>query len=335
MSKQSLGSAAADRQAARATARESFDAALAARACRRYFLDDRTKQEIAAELGISRFKVARLLREARAKGLVRIEVLDPGELDARRRRALRERWGLRDAVLVAPDEPGELLPALGAGAARLLRRALRPGDVLGIAWGSTLEATVSALEAEGGPAPVDVVQLAGGFQGVEPAYNAIELAGRAARVLGGRLHPLHAPALLSTAETRARLLREPSVAATVRMFGEVTVALVGIGALQPRPTSALYQGGVLSPAMLRELRRRGAVGDAFCQFLDEGGKVLAGFGDRIIGMEVERIGAVPLRIGVAGGAGKLVAIRAALRSGLVNALVTDAPTAEALLQPER
>ena len=140
MSKQSLGSTAADRQAARATARESFDAALAARVCRRYFLDDRTKQEIAAEVGLSRFKVARLLREARAKGLVRIEVLDPGELDARRKRALRERWSLRDAVLVAPDEPGELLPALGAAAARLLRRALRPGDVLGIAWGSTLAA---------------------------------------------------------------------------------------------------------------------------------------------------------------------------------------------------
>jgi DNA-binding transcriptional regulator LsrR (DeoR family) len=335
MSKQSLGSAAAGRQAAHGErAGESFDAALAARACRRYFLDDRTKQEIAAELGISRFKVARLLREARARGVVRIEVLDPGELDARRRLALHERWGLRHAVVVAPDEPGELLPALGAGAARLLRRALRPGDVLGIAWGSTLEAAVSALEAEGGPAPVDVVQLAGGFQGVEPAYNAIELAGRAARVLGGRLHPLHAPALLSTAETRSRLLREPSVAATVRRFGQVTVALVGIGALRPRPTSALYQGGVLSPAMLRELRRHGAVGDAFCQFLDEDGRVLAEFGDRIVAMEVERIRAVPLRIGVAGGAGKLVAIRAALRGGLVNALVTDAATAEALLQPD-
>ncbi len=332
MSKQSLGSAAVDRQAARPS--ERFDASLAARVCRRYFLEDRTKQEIAAQLGISRFKVARLLHEARAQGLVRIEVLDPGELDGRRSQALRERWGLREAVLVAPDDPGELLPALGAGAARLVRRALRPGDVLGIAWGSSLEATVSALEAEGGPAPVDVVQLAGGFQGVEPAYNAIELASRAARVLGGRLHPLHVPALLERAETRARLLREPSVAATVRMFGQVTVALVGIGALHPRPTSALYQGGVLSQAMLRALRRRGAVGDAFCQFLDADGTVLAEFSDRSIGMEVERIGAVPLRIGVAGGAGKLTAIRAALRGGLVNALVTDTATAEALLLPE-
>jgi len=334
MSTQSVGSAGGDGQPARATAGARFDAALAARACRRYFLDDRTKQEIAAELGVSRFKVARLLREARARGLVRIEVLDPGELDARRSQALRECWGLRDAVVVTPDDPGELLPALGAGAARLLRRVLRPGDVLGIAWGSTLDATVSALEAEGGPSPVDVVQLAGGFQGVEPAYNAIELAGRAARVLGGRLHPLHAPALLESAETRARLLREPAVATAVRMFGRVTVALVGIGALHPRPISALYMGGVLSQDMLEALRRRGAIGDAFCQFLDAGGRVLDEFSDRIVGMEVERIAAVPLRIGVAGGAGKLTAIRAALLAGLVNALVTDAATAAALGAPE-
>jgi DNA-binding transcriptional regulator LsrR (DeoR family) len=148
-----------DHRAGRAAIGERFDATLAARVCRRFFLDDRTKQEIAAELGISRFKVARLLREARTQGLVRIEVLDPGELDTHRNEALRARWGLREALVVTPDDPEELLPALGAGAARLLRRLLRPGDVLGIAWGSTLHATVSALEAEGGPQPVDVVQL--------------------------------------------------------------------------------------------------------------------------------------------------------------------------------
>jgi DNA-binding transcriptional regulator LsrR (DeoR family) len=324
-----------DHRAGRAAIGERFDATLAARVCRRFFLDDRTKQEIAAELGISRFKVARLLREARTQGLVRIEVLDPGELDTHRNEALRARWGLREALVVTPDDPEELLPALGAGAARLLRRLLRPGDVLGIAWGSTLHATVSALEAEGGPRPVDVVQLAGGLQGVEPAYNAIELARRAARALGGRLYPLYAPALLESAATCARLLREPSVASSVRMFDQVTVAMVGIGALQPQPTSALYLGGVLSQATLEALHRLGAVGDAFCHFLDADGNVLAEFSDRIIGMKVEQITAVPLRIGVAGGTGKLTAIRAALHGGLVNAMVTDVATAEALLWPER
>jgi DNA-binding transcriptional regulator LsrR (DeoR family) len=324
-----------DHRAGRAAIGERFDATLAARVCRRFFLDDRTKQEIAAELGISRFKVARLLGEARTRGLVRIEVLDPGELDTHRNQALRARWGLREALVVTPDDPEELLPALGAGAARLLRRLLRPGDVLGIAWGSTLHATVSALEAEGGPRPVDVVQLAGGLQGVEPAYNAIELARRAARALGGRLYPLYAPALLESAATCARLLHEPSVASSVRMFDQVTVAMVGIGALQPQPTSALYLGGVLSQATLEALHRLGAVGDAFCHFLDADGNVLTEFSDRIIGMKVEQITAVPLRIGVAGGSGKLRAIRAALHGGLVNAMVTDVATAEALLWPER
>lgn len=312
---------------------ERFDAALAAQVCRRFFLDDLTKQEIAAELGISRFKVARLLAEARRRGLVRIEVRDPEELNAQRNEALRDRWQLRDVLVVqgGPASGGGLLPALGGAAARLLRRRLRPGDMLGIAWGSTLHSVVSALEAEAAPRPVDVVQIAGGFRRVEPAYNAIELAHRAAAALGGRLYPLHAPALLESAQARELLLREPAVADTVRMFDQVTVTLVGIGALRPQPTSALYRGGVLGEATLAALRRLGAVGDAYCHFLDPDGRVFPEFADRTIGMTTAQIHAVPLRIGVAGGVDKVTALRAALRGGLVNALVTDATTADALL----
>lgn len=311
---------------------ESFDAALAAQVCRRFFLDDLTKQEIAAELGISRFKVARLLTEARTRGLVRIEVRDPGELNAQRNEALRGRWDLREVLVVeGGPTPGDLLPALGAGAARLLRRRLRPGDVLGIAWGSTLHSVVSALEAEDAPKPVDVVQIAGGFRRVEPAYNAIELAHRAAAALGGRLHPVHAPALLESAEARDLLLREPAVADSVRMFGRVTVTVVGIGALRPQPTSALYRGGVLTESTLEALRRLGAVGDAYCHFLDADGNPFPEFASRTIGMTTTQIHAVPLRIGVAGGVDKVTALRAALRGGLINALVTDATTADALL----
>lgn len=47
-------------------------------AARRYYLDDASKVAIAEELDISRFKVARLLEEARDQGIVRIDVVDPG-----------------------------------------------------------------------------------------------------------------------------------------------------------------------------------------------------------------------------------------------------------------
>jgi DNA-binding transcriptional regulator LsrR (DeoR family) len=46
---------------------------LAAAVARRYYLEGETKVEIAGQLGLSRFKVARLLEEARASGIVRTD----------------------------------------------------------------------------------------------------------------------------------------------------------------------------------------------------------------------------------------------------------------------
>ena len=44
---------------------------------RRYYLDDQKQSDIAAELGISRPMVSRLLTEARQLGVVEITVHDP------------------------------------------------------------------------------------------------------------------------------------------------------------------------------------------------------------------------------------------------------------------
>ncbi len=47
-----------------------------AQVARRYYLDHRSKVQIAAELGITRFKVARLLELAHTSGTVRITIVD-------------------------------------------------------------------------------------------------------------------------------------------------------------------------------------------------------------------------------------------------------------------
>ncbi len=44
---------------------------------RRHYLDGKTKIEIADELGVSRFKIARMLEDALAQGLVKITIEAP------------------------------------------------------------------------------------------------------------------------------------------------------------------------------------------------------------------------------------------------------------------
>ena len=60
---------------------------------RRHYLQNQSKVEIADELGISRFKVARMLESARERGLVRIEIVRQGSLDVDLSARLQQRFG--------------------------------------------------------------------------------------------------------------------------------------------------------------------------------------------------------------------------------------------------
>src|ERR687893_1577965 len=95
---------------------------LTATVARRYYLDGATKSDIAAELGLSRFKVARLLDQARATGVVRIELASPGQIDLDLSVQLGRAYELRHCVVLdCPDDDDELLRgSLGRAAGELL-----------------------------------------------------------------------------------------------------------------------------------------------------------------------------------------------------------------------
>src|SRR5688572_16065176 len=68
---------------------------LSASVARRYYIDGRSKIEIAQEFEVSRFKVARLLEAARESGLVRIEIGQAGLIDVDLSTRLQDRYRLR------------------------------------------------------------------------------------------------------------------------------------------------------------------------------------------------------------------------------------------------
>lgn len=311
---------------------DGFDVRLAVRASRRYYVDGRSKVDIADELRLSRFKVARLLDEARSRGLVRIEIAEPDEHALGTAGRLRRRYGLEDALVVTTGSThAETLGALGRRAAEFVATRLRHGDTLGLGWGTTVGAVVDTLAHVRRPSSVDVAQLAGGFASGDPAFNGTALTLRTAELLGGRPLLLHAPAVLESARAWTMLRRQPAVAETIAAYDRVRMAVTGVGALRPEPISAIYQGGVLGPDLPDRLARAGVVGDACCRFIDNDGATVPRFDARTSGMDLEQVHAVALRVAVAFGLPKLQAVRAALRSGLVNVLATDSATADALL----
>ncbi|MBV9921122.1 MAG: transcriptional regulator, partial [Pseudonocardia sp.] len=152
------------------------DLVLAATVARRYFLEDRTKVQIAAELHVSRFKVARLIDLARTSGIVRITIATPGTIDTELSMLLRERLALRRALVVnTVDDDATARGHLADVAARLLTEALAPSDVLGLSWSRAVLATAERLTRI--PA-CDVVQLTGGLTSPDVTASLIDAVDR-------------------------------------------------------------------------------------------------------------------------------------------------------------
>jgi DNA-binding transcriptional regulator LsrR (DeoR family) len=289
-----------------------------------YFKRRLTKQEIAARLGISRFKVARLLDQALEEGLVRIEVRESVPLAGELGRRLEQELGLELALVVRPSADVDPVGAIARVAASWLPELVRPDDVLGVAWGSTIQRVARALS----EAPsVPVVQICGAVAGVESGEGPLELAWQFAERLGGSFYPLPVPALVSTPAAREEMLRNAAVAPTVAMFDHVTFALVGIGSLEGDGRSALLSTGSLS----REDVPAGAVGDLLVHVFDANGRLVeTSLTERAIQLSADQLRRARV-LAVAGGPGKTRAIRGALRTGLVDVLVTDEANAEAAL----
>lgn len=303
----------------------SLDAAMVAR---RYYIDDRQKSEIAEEFGISRFKVARLLAEARASGIVRISIDMPAEIDLPLGEELAAAFAIQRAVVVRTfgDDASAIGPVLGSAAADYLDAVLDEDDILGISWGSTLTNTVDAIASL---QSAEIVQLVGGVRAGTMEASGVELVRRLAEKSDGNAYPLHAPLLVRTPEMAAELRADPSLAGAIGRFSKLTFALVGIGSWRP-PKSSLYEE--FSQAERDLLLADGAAGDMCTLVFDTNGTPLRSTPlDRSLGITIEELRNVPEVVAVAGGSDKTDAIAAVLRSGFVDTIVTDIATAERIL----
>ncbi len=295
---------------------------------RMFYVDGRSKVEIARDLDISRFRVARLLEQARASGLVRVEIGHPGSIDTALSKQLREHLGLRTVIVVdtAERDPAALRKVLGQAAGALLAETVTRDDVLGLAWARSVASTVAALASM---PPVPVVQLTGSLARDDVAATSIELVREVARITGAPAMFFYAPFLLPDIATATTLRRQPDVARAIRAFPSVTRAVVGLGAWADSQ-STIHDA--MSPRERAVLDRAGAVADLSGIFLDEDGAVVGREQTaRMICMDAEQLAAVGDVMAVPYGVARARAVLAAVRSGLLTTLVTHTDLANTLV----
>jgi DNA-binding transcriptional regulator LsrR (DeoR family) len=243
---------------------------------------------------------------------------------------LLQRFGLRQAR-VAPDlGPGaDPARATAAAAAALLESYLARTEPLTIAFGTGR--ALSAMVGEIGSAPNErhkIVSLIGNIapDGSASFYDVIM---RLADKLHAPHYPMPVPLVSETPEERAMFHALRPVQAVANLAKEADVVFVGIG--QMGDDAPLYKDGFVTRAQLTEMQAKGAAGEIVGGVIDsEGNYIETPISALVGGVRVEPSRPVPV-IGVAGGPTKIPAIRAALKGRIVNSLVTDEPTAKALL----
>ena len=313
----------------RGMVRSALDSMNMVMAARRHYLEKATKSEIADELGVSRFKVARMLDEAVERGIVTFEIHSPADVDLDLSLAIARTYGLRQAlVLTLPDGPEDFRrDQLGRASAAALGTLIEDGDVVGVAWGRTLHAMVNSLPSL---ARCTVVQVVGSIPTSDLSVSSLDLARTMAERADGEVRALQVPMVVDSAQTASRLRQDPFVAATVDSFDHLDRAIVSVGAWR-KGQSAL--AAALPPDLRERIVEAGACADICSTVLDaEGQPVVSELVDRSISITTEQLRRVPdVTAIVGGGPERGPAIRAALRSGLVHRLVTDVHTARELV----
>jgi DNA-binding transcriptional regulator LsrR (DeoR family) len=174
-----------------------------------------------------------------------------------------------------------------------------------------------------------VVQTLGGVGPPESEVYAGRLVRRLAEMVGGTAVLLPAPGIVSSTEVRDALRQDPHVRSAFQRFDSLDTVFVGLSSLDSSPV--LHDGRSLPPGSYERLKALGAVGHIALHFYDSSGALVpAPFDDRVLGISVEQLGRVKRVVAVAGGTEKVDALLGALRGGILDVLVTDRFTAEAL-----
>jgi DNA-binding transcriptional regulator LsrR (DeoR family) len=286
---------------------------------------DRSTLDIAEELGVSRFMVGRMVKRARDEGLIEVVPRISEPIDTELSTALASRYGLQSAVVCIPVAEGEAhaRTAIAGVAGRLITELIDEDSIIGLGPGRTIVEMCSRMT----DVPTcDLVQLTGAVA-PEPTVDA-QLIVQLSRIAKGRVFPLHAPFIATDAESARVITIQPGVKNALQRMDLLTTAVLTVGGW-PRSSqlaSALADMGELEP-----LLKLGVAAELGTTLLDSEGREISVLSDRMIGITTEQLSRVPLKIALGGGEGKRHAVLAALKSGLVDILVTDIHTARAAL----
>lgn len=302
----------------------------AARAGWLYYVANRTQDEIAKTLGISRQSAQRLVSMAVSEKIVKVRLDHPiaacMDLAAR----LTDRFGLTLCDVV-PTDPDSTDTALGVAekGAELIERYLSQPDPMVLAFGTGRTLRIAVEDLPHMSCPQHKIVSLVGTVGSDGAASIYDVLGRLSRTVHAPYYPMPLPVLADSGDQKQVMHQQRLIRSILDLAGQADVSFVGIGDLGDE--APMLQDGFIARGELTALQAAGAVGEIVGWTFDSRGALIPGqTNGRVTSAVLDQPARRPV-IGLAKGGAKIQAIEAALTGRLLTGLVTDEATATAIL----
>lgn len=296
-----------------------------------YYEEMLTQETIARQMNLTRWKIGRLLKQARDSGVVKIEIAHQDSRLTDLETKLISKFNVESAVVIASNGLNEpsLLNAIGRASAQYLSKLTPHPELIGVTWGRTMNSLARHIK-QGWSKNTNIVQLNGALSisSVEASQN--EAAQALAKKADGNCTLLPVPAIVDLESVRKGLEKDSTIAHILSLGKSAPVAIFSVGALTP--SSVLVESGYLTKDAVKLLLKSGAVGDVLGRFISFNGTIVdESLNSRTLGLTLEELKEKPVRIAISHGQSKIAVTAGALAAGLVSTLITDEEIASHLL----
>lgn len=304
---------------------------LSVEVARLYYQSDYSQQQIASQLGISRPTISRLLKYAKEKGYVTINIIDPfADLD-KLAYQLKEKYGLSDVriVLSPKDDYASIIKYISQQAAEYLEETVKNGDIIGVSAGTTMHEVAKRVTPKNVKG-VEVVQLQGSITHSEVNIYGSETVSILAETFHAVPRYLPLPVIFDNSNIKQMVEKDSHIKNILEMGIQANVAIFTVGIVEDR--ALLFRSGYLSETEKMILKKK-SVGDICSHFFDENGGICnEEIANRTIAISLDALKEKEKSILVAGGENKVKGIKGALKGKIANVLITDQYTAKRLLE---
>ena len=297
-----------------------------------YYEEMLTQEAIARRMNLTRWKIGRLLKQARDSGVVKIEIAHQDSRMTDLETKLISKFNIESALVIASSGLNEtsLLHAIGRASAQYLSKLSPHPELIGVTWGRTMNSLARHAK-QGWSKNTNFVQLNGALSISSVESSQIGAAQVLAKKADGNFTLLPVPAIVDLESVRQGLERDSTIAHILSLGKSAPVAVFSVGALTPN--SVLVESGYLTKDAVKVLLKSGAVGDVLGRFISSKGVIVdKSLNSRTLGLTLDELKEKPIRIAISHGHSKIAVTAGALAAGLVTTLITDEEIASHLLE---